>query len=119
MSKFTHSTQMEKLATGRQARAERVVRALGFCGGTFRSAAYLTPTKQASATVAHFASGLDVLISYYSAVAYRLPDGSFVQTPRNQYSRTTDRSVAEFVRGEAVTLEPQAFREALARHLMS
>jgi hypothetical protein len=106
---------MEKLATGRQARAERVARALGFCQGTFCD---ITPTKQASATVAHHASGLDVLISYYSAVAYRLPDGSFVQTPRNQYSRTTDRSVADFVRGQSVTLEPIAFREALARHLM-
>jgi hypothetical protein len=115
MSKFTHSAQMEKLATGRQARAERVNRALSFCQGTFCD---ITATKQASATVAHHASGLDVLISYQTAVAYRLPDGSFVATPRNQYSRTTDRSVADFVRGQAVTLEPQAFREALARHLM-
>ena len=112
--KFTHSQSFEKLATGRQARAERVARALGFCRGTFRD---ITATKQASATVAHCAGGLDVLISYQTAVAYRLPDGSFVQTPRNQFSRTTDRSIAEFVRGQAVTLEPDAFREALARHL--
>jgi hypothetical protein len=106
---------MEKLATGKQARAERVARALGFCRGTFRE---IRPTKQASATVARYPNGLEVLISYQTAVAYRLPDGSFVQTPRNQYSRTTDRSVADFVRGQSVTLEPQAFREALARHLM-
>ena len=106
---------MEKLATGRQARAERVARALGFCRGTFQS---ITATKQASATVAHCAGGLDVLVSYQTAVAYRLPDGSFVQTPRNRYSRTTDRSISEFVRGQAVTLEPDAFKEALARHLM-
>ena len=112
--KFTHSTQMEKLATGRQARAERVARALGFCRGTFRD---ITATKQASATIAHHKSGVDVLISYQTAVAYRLPDGSFVQTPRNQFSRTTDRSIADFVRGQAVTLEVDAFREALARHL--
>ena len=114
MSKFTHSAQMEKLATGRQARAERVARALGFCRGTFHR---ITATKQASATVAHCA-GVDVLVSYQTAVAYRLPDGSFVQTPRNQFSRTTDRSIAEFVRGQSVTLEVDAFREALARHLM-
>jgi hypothetical protein len=105
---------MEKLATGRQARAERVARALGLSCSDFLT----TATKQASATVAHLPNGLDVLVSYQTAVAYRLPDGSFVATPRNQYSRTTDRSVADFVRGEAVTLEPIAFREALARHLM-
>jgi len=111
--KFTHSAQMEKLATGRQARMERVSRALSFCRGTFLD---ITATKQSSATVAHCAA-VNVLISYQVAVAYRLPDGSFVQTPRNQYSRTTDRSVEDFVRGQAVTLEVDAFREALARHL--
>ena len=113
MSKFTHSAQMEKLATGRAARAERVARALRLSFSDF----LVTPTKQASATIAHHKSGVDVLISYETAVAYKLPDGSFVQTPRNQFSRTTDRSVADFVRGQAVTLEVDAFRDALARHL--
>ncbi len=114
MQKFTHSQSFEKLATGRQARAERVAVALNFCRQSFRD---LTPTKQASATIAHHKSGVDVLVSYKTAVAYRLTDGSFVQTPRNQFSRTTDRSVADFVRGQSVTLEVDAFRDALARHL--
>jgi len=113
MQKFTHSQSFEKLATGRQARAERVARALGLSFSDF----LVTPTKQASASVAHLPNGVDVLISYQTAVAYKLRDNSFVQTPRNQFSRTTDRSVADFVRGQAVTLEVDAFREALARHL--
>ena len=114
MSKFTHSQSFEKLATGRQARAERVARALGLSFSDF----LVTPTKQASASIAHLPNGVDVLVSYKTAVAYKLHDGSFVQTPRNQFSRTTDRSVADFVRGQAVTLEVDAFRDALARHLM-
>jgi hypothetical protein len=116
MSKFTHSQSFEKLATGRQARAGRVAVALNFCRQSFQD---LTPTKQASATIAHHKSGIDVLISYTTPVAYKLRDNSYVQTPRNQFSRTTDRSVADFVRGQAVTLEIDAFREALARHLTS
>jgi hypothetical protein len=116
MTKFTHSQSSEKLATGRQARAERVAVALGFCRATFQD---LTPTKQASATIAHKPHGIDVLVSYKTAVAYKLRDNSYVQTPRNQFSRTTDRSVADFVRGQAVTLDVDAFRDALARHLMT
>ena len=113
MSKFTHSQSFEKLATGRQARAVRAARALGLSCHDF----LVTPTRQASASVAHLPNGVDILISYQTAVAYRLHDNSFVQTPRNQFSRTTDRSVADFVRGQSVTLEVEAFREALARHL--
>ena len=104
---------MEKLATGRAARAERVARALRLSFSDF----LVTPTKQASASVAHLPNGVDVLISYTTPVAYKLRDNSYVQTPRNQFSRTTDRSVADFVRGQAGTLDVDAFRDALARHL--
>lgn len=113
MQKFTHSQSFEKLATGRAARAARACRALGRSCHDF----LVTPTKQASASIAHLPNGIDVLISYTTPVAYRLHDNSFVQTPRNQFSRTTDRSVADFVRGQSVTLEVEAFREALARHI--
>jgi hypothetical protein len=113
MQKFTHSARLEKLPTGRVARQVRAARALGLSFSDF----LVTPTKQASASVAHLPNGVDVLISYETAVAYKLRDNSYVQTPRNQFSRTTDRSVADFVRGQAVTLDVDAFREALARHL--
>ena len=73
-------------------------------------------TPQVSASVADVC-GISILISYLTAVAYRLPDGSFVCTPRNYYSRTTDRSITEFISGPCVELEPSAFAAALRERL--
>jgi hypothetical protein len=114
---YSHSFQLGvKLATGKTAREERIRRALGSLGN-FPPSFEVVATGQNSSSIAVFPSGLRVLISYTTAVAYRLPDGSFVATPRNEYSRTTDRAVCDFAPAHSVTLEVCAFRDALARHL--
>ncbi len=114
---FSHSAQLGvKLATGKTARQDRIRSALSRVG-SFPSSFDVVSTGQNSSSVAVFASGLRILVSYQTAVAYRLPDGSFVATPRNEFSRTTDRAVDDFADPSCVRLELEAFYEALASHL--
>jgi len=108
---FSHSRSFERLPSGYQARLSRC------CAALKTTPPEIEPTRQASATVAKFSNGLHVLVSYKTPVAYRLPDGSYVKTPRNHYSRTTDRSVAEFCPQNCVTLDVPAFEDALNGHL--
>jgi hypothetical protein len=115
---FSHSLHFAKLNTGKRARQERAVKALVGLGYTGEF--HLLPLSQASASEVIFPSGLRVLISYETCVAYRLHDGSEVATFRNEYSRTTDRSVSDFLkRSDAARLEVSAFRAALTERLKS
>lgn len=114
---FSHSAQLGvKLATGKTARESRIRDALSRVG-RFPSSFEIVATGQNSSSVAVFPSGLRVLVSYQTAVSYRLPDGSFVATPRNEFSRTTDRAISDFAPPSCVRLELSAFRDALAGHL--
>ena len=114
---FSHSAQLGvKLATGKTARQDRIRSALSRIGA-FPSSFDVVSTGQNSSSIAVFPSDLRVLISYNTAVAYRLPDGSFVATPRNEFSRTTDRAVDDFAPRSVVRLGTEAFREALSAHL--
>lgn len=115
MPNYSHSTPLGyKLNTGKQARFDRAERALKSLGSlaSFRCES----TGQNSSSVALFPSGLKVLISYTTAVAYKLPDGSAVATLRGEFSRTTDRAVDSFV-CLPVRLDRESFRELLAGRL--
>lgn len=114
---FSHSAQLgTKLATGKTARESRIRSALSRIG-SFPCSFEIVSTGQNSSSIVVFPSGLRVLVSYNTAVAYRLPDGSFVATPRNEFSRTTDRGIDDFANPSCVRLELCSFREALALHL--
>lgn len=104
----------QRPSTGRDAVRRRAESALSFCPARIEAVA---KTDQASASIASVA-GIEVLISYNTPVAYRYPDGSAVATPRNYYSRTTDKSVDAFVGSRRVVrLDPEQFRDALAEWL--
>jgi hypothetical protein len=113
---YTHSGPGYKLATGQRAREERAGRALSAIGPfpCFRCES----TGQNSSSVAVFPSGLRALVSYTTVVAYKLPDGSSVAAPYGEYSRTTDRAVAEFARNP-IRLHREEFVEALRQRLAS
>ena len=113
---YSHSCQLGvKLATGKSARESRIRSALSAVG-SFPCSFAIVATGQNSSSVAVFPSGLRVLVSYATAVAYKLADGSAVATPRNEYSRTTDRAIDDFSR-LCVRLDVEAFRDSLALRL--
>jgi len=115
MNNYSHSGPLGyKLSTGLRARQDRAGKALGDIGKfpCFRCEA----TGQNSSSIAVFSSGLRVLISYQTAVAYKLPDGSSIATPRGEFSRTTDRAVDDFSRS-AIRLGKAEFAEALRLRL--
>ena len=85
-----------RLNTGRNARLERVRRALRDFNTPDESSWQIIPTGQNSSTVVQFADGSRVLISYETAVALRTRDGLFFATPYGECSRVTDRAIASF-----------------------
>ncbi len=103
----------DKLGTSPRARAERAEKALREIGlGRF------TPIdarglSQASASEITIGSVV-CLVSYDQIVAYRLADDSEVATPRNYYSRTTDRTLDSWLtRSDVVRMEPADLHAAL------
>jgi hypothetical protein len=73
-------------------RPERIARAFGNVIAPHK----VLKCKRASDTVLLLGDGTKILVSYNTPVALRRPDGSAVATPHGQYSRTTDRAVADF-----------------------
>lgn len=115
MSKYLYSSSFVQLETSKSARlrrAECALRAVGVPRDVPIDS--LRATNQASASICR-AGPLEILVSYSTVVAYRLPDGSCVATPRNYHSKTTDRSVDAFT-GRALTLRlpVERFAEAVA-----
>lgn len=108
---YSHSARLgARLSTTTAARRERVRRALARIGVPFSARDAEIPieeTTQASASVATLSPGVRVLVSYETAVAFEDGCGRFVATPYGQFSRTTDKSVANFcpVQVERVELE--------------
>ena len=116
MIKFKSSSSFGKLDTGKSARLRRVESAIRATIGQALPIDNLHATNQASATVCTV-KGVTLLISYLTVVAYKLPDGSSVATERNEFSRTTDRSVDAFCRPSVRMWQPefnQALRDRLA-----
>ena len=100
-----------RLGTSPRARLDRIKRAIG------AKPTRIELTGQASATTAFF-PGVTVLVSYEAAVAYRLTDGSEVATPRNYFSKTTDRSMSDWLhQHDVVRLEPDVFMDRLRARL--
>jgi hypothetical protein len=73
-------------------RPERIARAFGNVIAPHK----ILKCKRASDTVLLLGDGTKILVSYNTPVALKRPDGSAVATPYGQYSRTTDRAVADF-----------------------
>lgn len=69
-----------------------------------------------SEALVHLDNGVDVLVSYETVVAYRLPGSANVAAVTlGHHSRTTDRSIRDFAKGgELAELTPAAFLEAVA-----
>jgi hypothetical protein len=91
-----------KLATGQSARLARVQSAIPFAEPDS-----IRPGNNVSATIAKFGEKAEVLVSYEEPVAFRnLITGQSYSTPRNYFSRTTDRSLADYNRGAPTICEP-------------
>ena len=103
-----------KLNTGKQARQTRAFRALRNVAppGALDCTVYPESTGQNSSSVITI-SGVRILISYETAVAFRHRDGSFVATERGEFSRTTDRAVSDFAPGDCVRLGVGEFDASL------
>lgn len=116
-SEFTASGPMgERLATSIHARRQRAERALSYHGIPSAVIRAVRSTRQASASIVETDYVL-VLVSYQTVVAFRYLDGSTVSTPRGYYSRTTDRSIADFARGQIRHLPVDEFGERLKARL--
>ena len=107
-----------RLSTSTAARTQRALRALSRIGISRReSDVEIEETDQASASVATVrAYGVRVLVSYETAVAYQNGHGH-VATLHGAFSRTTDRSVANFAPRSVERLELEEFNERLRRAL--
>lgn len=100
---FSYSSHFAKLGTGREARLDRVRSAIPFAEPDS-----IKPGTNASATVATYGEKAEVLVSYREPVAFRnLITGQSYSTPRNFFSRTTDRSIADYTRGAPIICEPK------------
>jgi hypothetical protein len=75
----------------------------------------LRATNQASASMCTV-RGIELLISYTTVAAYRLPSGQIVATERGEFSRTTDRSVDALGKPQARHWQPE-FEASLRRAL--
>lgn len=120
--KYTASEALkpEKLGTSPRARSERAERALRSINLSQYTPIDARGLGQASASEITLGSVV-CLVSYEEIVAYRLPDGSEVATPRNYYSRTTDRSLGEWLRSGSgvVRMQPADLHESLRRRFAS
>lgn len=113
--KYTASARLkpDKLGTSPRARAERAEKALRRIGLGQYTPIDARGLSQASASEITLGSVV-CLVSYEEIVAYRLPDGSEVATPRNYYSRTTDRTLNAWLRrSDAVRMQPGDLHAAL------
>ncbi len=107
----------DKLGTSPRARAGRVEKALRAIGLGHYTPIDARELGQASASEITIGSTI-CLVSYETIVAYRLADGSEVASPRNYYSRTTDRTLDSWLRqrdGDVVRMEPAELHAALKR----
>lgn len=86
---YTHS---HALGSSLPTRPERIARAFGNVIAPHK----VIKCKRASDTILLLGDGTQVLVSYNTPVAFKRPDGTSVATPYGQYSRTTDRAVADF-----------------------
>lgn len=115
---YSHSARLgASLSTTTAARRERAARALAFANVSAEEIE-IEETNQASASVATVrGSGVRVLVSYETAVAYQSGAGRFVATPHGQFSRTTDKSVRNFAPAAVERVEVGEFRDRLRRAL--
>lgn len=114
MSNYTHSGQMGvRLSTTTGARLRRAVTAC-FTLSHFANLGRLQirETNQASASVA-CVDRVEILISYTTAVAMKDSDGVYYATEHGEFSRTTDRSVSQFVPPQVIRLNRAEFAAVL------
>lgn len=97
MNLYKASAKFETLNTSKTARFRRAETAIRSVLGRPVAIDNLRATSQASASVCTV-QGVQILVSYTTVVAYKLPDGSSVATERNEFSKTTDRAVDAFCR---------------------
>jgi len=105
-TKYKCSGSFEKLVTSKTARLRRAESAIRSVLGRPVTVDNLRATSQASASVCTV-QGVQILISYTTVVAYKLPDGSSVATERNEFSKTTDRSIDSFCRPSVRAWQPE------------
>jgi len=106
---FSSSSRFSKIATGRDARLDRVRAAIPFADPDA-----IKPGSNASSTVATYGTKAEVLVSYREPVAFRnLITNESYSTPRNYFSRTTDRSIADYTRGAPIIVEPAELQHKL------
>jgi hypothetical protein len=105
-TKFKSSASFEKLVTSKTARLRRAETAIRSVLGRPVTVDNLRATSQASASVC-IVQGVQILVSYATVVAYKLPDGSSVATERNEFSKTTDRSINSFCRPSVRAWQPE------------
>jgi hypothetical protein len=105
-TKYKASGSFERLITSKTARLRRAEAAIRAAIGRPLPIDNLRATSQASASVGTV-QGVQILVSYSTVVAYKLPDGSSVATERNEFSKTTDRSVDSFCRPTVRAWQPE------------
>ena len=116
MNLYKASAKAEPLNTGKSARLRRVESAIRATIGQPVPIENLRATNQASATTCTVKE-IELLISYLTVVAYRLPSGQIVATERGEFSRTTDRSVDAFGKPSVRHWQPEF--EALLRKALA
>lgn len=114
-TKYKCSGAFEKLNTCKTARLRRAEAAIRAIMGRPLPIDNLHATSQASASVCTV-QGVQILISYTTVAAYKLPDGSSVATEINEFSKTTDRSIDSFCRPSVRAWQPE-FNEMLKARL--
>jgi hypothetical protein len=115
MNLYRASTKFETLNTSKTARLRRAESAIRATVGQPMPIDNLRATNQASASMCTV-RGIELLISYTTVAAYRLPSGQIVATERGEFSRTTDRSVDAFGKPHARHWQPE-FEASLRRAL--
>jgi len=116
MHLFKSSAKPEPLNTGKSARLRRVESAIRATIGQPVPIDNLRATNQASASLCTV-KGIEILVSYLTVAAYRLPSGQIVATERGEFSKTTDRSIDAFGKSSVRHWQPEfeaSLRKVLA-----
>jgi len=106
-----------KLGTSYSARSQRAARALHAAGIPDSAIVSIKATSQASASIVTLKAGMEVLVSYDTVVAIKFGDGRAMSQYRNYYSRTTQRSVDDFVRGQEI-VDQDTMNKAIQNRLI-
>jgi hypothetical protein len=115
MNLYKASAKSEALNTSKSARFRRAESAIRATVGQPMPIDNLRATNQASTSICKV-RGIELLISYTTVAAYRMPSGQIVATERGEFSKTTDRSVDAFGEPHARHWQPE-FEASLRRAL--